>query len=394
LGGFSTEASVLEPRTLSATVALKSRSGIMGQRISKNKKLLLIGGVPPEDSTQHPGGQVTATLSFLHYCEEIGYQVDTIDTSQVSFPKPAFYRRCAKAFGRLALLLKLLCRHRYKGSVIFSSAGFSVLEKAAMSMICRAFKVKSILFIRSGHFILQYERSKLLRMASKVLLKGPTYLGAQGARSVNLYRKIGIVESRIKLVRNWVSSDESIATNPRKAGTAALTFIFVGWVVEMKGVKDLVTAFTSSPLLKSCHLRVVGAGDLLPSLENYCSARQVENITFYHWAKRREVNRLLGSSDVFVLPTYAEGFPNSLLEAMSIGLPAITTPVGAIPDSVTDNVNGFLIEPGNIAHLRLSMEKFVANPALIEKFSSANLSKVRENHGLATNCNTLLNFFN
>jgi glycosyltransferase involved in cell wall biosynthesis len=95
-----------------------------------------------------------------------------------------------------------------------------------------------------------------------------------------------------------------------------------------------------------------------------------------------------------VLPTYAEGFPNSLLEAMSIGLPTITTPVGAIPDSVTDNVNGFLIEPGNIAHLRLSMEKFVANPALIEKFSSANLSKVRENHGLATNCNTLLNFFN
>jgi glycosyltransferase involved in cell wall biosynthesis len=354
----------------------------------------LVGGVPQDAAAQHPGGQVSATLSFLHYCESIGCSVDTIDTSQVSFPVPSFYRRLAKSFGRLALLLKLLSTKKYLGSVIFSSAGFSVFEKAAMSLICRAFKVKSILFIRSGHFISQYESSRLFRIASKIVLQGPTYLGAQGDRWVDLYRTMGVSASRVKLVRNWVRNDSAIASTPRVAKTRSLSFIFVGWVVEKKGIKDLVMAFAGSTALKFCNLSVVGAGELLPSLESYCSENQIENITFYNWQEPKEVDRLLAASDVFVLPTYAEGFPNSLLEAMSFGLPAITTPVGGIPDTITDNVNGFLIEPGDIMELRLSMEKFVANPRLIEKFSEANLIRVREQHGLAANCNTLLSVFN
>ena len=63
--------------------------------------------------------------------------------------------------------------------------------------------------------------------------------------------------------------------------------------------------------------------------------------------RRAERDRLLAQSDVFVLPSYDEGVPMSLLEAMAAGLPAIVTPVGGIPDVLRHGVEGLMVEPGD-----------------------------------------------
>ena len=66
------------------------------------------------------------------------------------------------------------------------------------------------------------------------------------------------------------------------------------------------------------------------------------------WVDPQERERLLNESDVFALPSYIEGVPMALLEAMASGLPSITTPVGGIPDVFTHGAEGFLVQPGDV----------------------------------------------
>jgi len=72
-------------------------------------------------------------------------------------------------------------------------------------------------------------------------------------------------------------------------------------------------------------------------------------------------------ADIFVLPSYNEGLPMSILEAGSFGLPVISTPVGGIPEVIEDGVNGYLIEPGDIEALKDRLLLLANGPELREK---------------------------
>jgi glycosyltransferase involved in cell wall biosynthesis len=95
---------------------------------------------------------------------------------------------------------------------------------------------------------------------------------------------------------------------------------------------------------------------------------------------------MLSSADVFVLPSYAEGFPMSLIEALSKGLPAICTDVGGISDSLRDGVNGYLIPSRQVPPLVDAMERYLMNPQIIAEHSRASLEIVRANHRAEANC--------
>ena len=78
---------------------------------------------------------------------------------------------------------------------------------------------------------------------------------------------------------------------------------------------------------------------------------------------------LLKEADIYILPSYQEGLPISILEAMSAGLPIISTPVGGIPDAVTDGENGYLIEPGDSEALASKILFLSENHNVWEKLS-------------------------
>ena len=82
------------------------------------------------------------------------------------------------------------------------------------------------------------------------------------------------------------------------------------------------------------------------------------------WLSPSERDRLLASADAFVLPSYAEGLPMSLLESMAWGLPVISTAVGSIPEHVRDGVQGLLVQPGDVSELAGAIERIVMDDAL------------------------------
>ncbi|MBE0359507.1 glycosyltransferase family 4 protein [Pseudoalteromonas aliena] len=137
-------------------------------------------------------------------------------------------------------------------------------------------------------------------------------------------------------------------------------FTFMGELSERKGIKDLIHAFAISKN-ENARLLIAGNGDV-DSLISLCEELDVLNkVEFLGWINKTQKLDLLARTDVVVLPSYAEGLPMSILEAMSVGLPVVTTPVGAVEDAITDDVQGLLVQPGNIEQIAIALSELAQN---------------------------------
>jgi len=90
---------------------------------------------------------------------------------------------------------------------------------------------------------------------------------------------------------------------------------------------------------------------------------------------KENIAEMYQASDVFVMPSYREGLPLCLFEAMASGLPVIASPVNGIPFEMKDNENGFFVNYGDIGSLKEKILKVIDNPKLSEKFSKNNKEK-------------------
>jgi glycosyltransferase involved in cell wall biosynthesis len=188
--------------------------------------------------------------------------------------------------------------------------------------------------------------------------------------------------------RAWVSStmhnpNVTCIANPMRvhpepaAARRRNTLLFLGRLERAKGVFDLVDAGAA---LRRTHpdLRLVLAGDDIDGLGAYAAERGLaEAVQLTGWVGPEQKRALLDTAAVFVLPSYAEGSPISLLEAMAAGLPSVATAVGGIPDVVADGVNGMLVEPGDVGMLTGVLRKLLDDRMLRSRLGAAARETVR-----------------
>ena len=94
------------------------------------------------------------------------------------------------------------------------------------------------------------------------------------------------------------------------------------------------------------------------------------------WVSGAAKERELAQATIYVLPSYAEGLPMGVLEAMAAGTPTIATTVGGIPDAIEDEVTGFLVEPGDIQTLTERIAQLLADAELRSRFAVAARAKI------------------
>jgi glycosyltransferase involved in cell wall biosynthesis len=141
-------------------------------------------------------------------------------------------------------------------------------------------------------------------------------------------------------------------------------FLFLGRIGARKGAFDALRAFAALPdeSRKRARLVVAGDGDVAALREE--SKPLADRVEVHDWLDRAQRDALLEASDVFVLPSYAEGVPMAMLEAMAYGLPVVTTAVGGIPDIVTNDCEGLVVSPGEIDQLRHALQTLIENESL------------------------------
>ncbi len=132
--------------------------------------------------------------------------------------------------------------------------------------------------------------------------------------------------------------------------------LFLGRLGKRKGIYDLLDVIPE--IIKSVpdvHFYIGGDGEVA-ECKAICLQNGIQDyVTFLGWITGDKKENLLKKCSVFVLPSYHEGMPMALLEAMSYGEVVISTQVGGIPKVLTDNVNGYLIKAGDLQALRESL---------------------------------------
>jgi glycosyltransferase involved in cell wall biosynthesis len=154
--------------------------------------------------------------------------------------------------------------------------------------------------------------------------------------------------------------------------------LFVGRIATVKGIEVLYNALVS---LRDEHpdiqLTVVGDGPERSRLEGEATRRGLDQVVSFVGSKSQgEVAALLGEHDVFVLPSFAEGVPVVLMEAMGAGLAVVATHVGGMTELIDDEVNGFLVRPFDVTGLSTRIGQLITDPSLRQALGQAGRKSV------------------
>ena len=146
----------------------------------------------------------------------------------------------------------------------------------------------------------------------------------------------------------------------------SFVFIFVGRLVEDKGVNELVKAFSSlQKKYSQIRLLLVGDYDDSPEKLQAESLRMIKGLdTIIEKGWQNDVRKFMSISNTLILPSYREGFPNVVLQAGAMGLPSIVTDINGSNEIIIEGKNGIIIPPKDSDALFKAMESFLINPEL------------------------------
>jgi len=335
--------------------------------LNTKAKVLFVGGFQIKSKSGHTGGQMLACTSLIN--SELSERVDwhLVDTTADTNKKRSFAQRAYKSALRLAKFEWILLTKKVDMVLLFTSHGFSFREKGMMLRMAKFFGKKTIIAPRSGLIKNDVEASEsmrnfiaeTIRKADRVICQGPSWKTYYSELSgeTNL--------DKFVVVHNWINTAPYLRKHFPKKKNTPVRIVYLGWVNRNKGIFDLLDAIK---LLReegtdNFVVDVGGNGDAFEEAMNYAKESGIADLVdFKNWVMDEAKINLLHGGDIYVLPSYREGYPNSLLEAMSCGLPPVATSVGAIPDIIQEGENGCLFAPGDVKILKEKLRDLILHP--------------------------------
>jgi sugar transferase (PEP-CTERM/EpsH1 system associated) len=207
-----------------------------------------------------------------------------------------------------------------------------------------------------------------------------------------LAKVIGFPRARIHVIPNGVDTDHfRPAPEQRRDLRAAIGLsqeaFAVGIVARLVPVKNHAGLIRAVGQLRQSdvfvHLLIAGDGPLENELRQLAGELGVaEQVHFL--GEVQDVRRVLNAMDVFVLNSYSEGMSNTVLEAMSQGLPIVATRVGSTPQLIEDGISGLLVSPDDVEGLSRALLRLVQSSGLCQTLGPAARKRAEERFSIAS----------
>lgn len=195
--------------------------------------------------------------------------------------------------------------------------------------------------------------------------------------------------AKIKIIYNGV-----ILPPKNKTSYDDHNILMLGRLGERKGTYDLLKAI---PMVlrevPDAMFYLGGDGDIEGCKAIAANEGIQDHIKFLGWIKGTEKKNLLDKCSVFTLPSYYEGMPMSVLEAMSYGLATVSTNAGGIPQIIDDGVDGFRVEAGDIEELSKRFISLLKNPELKKSIGEKAVDKIKNKFDVRVSYKKLLHIY-
>jgi glycosyltransferase involved in cell wall biosynthesis len=202
-------------------------------------------------------------------------------------------------------------------------------------------------------------------------------VNADATRKTLLESAPWLSPEKIKLIYNGVDADRYQSARPADIGvpSGSVAIGYVGAFEPRKGVIDLATAWPRiAARVPNAHLLFCGKGSLETQMRSTLAADPR-----VHWLGHREdVPSVMRALDMLVLPSYVEGAPNVVLEAMASAVPVVATAISGTPELIRDGVDGKLIPDRNVDALVNALVGLASDPVLRAKMADSARRRAQE----------------
>ncbi len=271
-------------------------------------------------------------------------------------------------FAKLYYFLKFLTIFIFKISNknikivhIHTATKGSFLRKAIIFYLAKLFKKKTIFHVHGAEFNIFYSKSSdiVKKIVNNIFTQSDIVLALSKQWHKDLSEKshnnnVRVLYNPLTLKFLKTKQDETIKV------------LFMGRLGQRKGTYDIVEAAKNLKCNK-IEITLFGDGEIdeIQALINKNNLN--DKLKVGGWISGEDVDNAYQDADIYILPSYNEGLPMSVLEAMSYGLPVITTPAGGTPEAVENGLNGYLIEPGDYRALAEKIDILANDKELREK---------------------------
>lgn len=275
------------------------------------------------------------------------------------------------SFGMLLLALGRIAKGRLTGGLagvhVNMAERLSLFRKAVVVVFTRALGLPVVLHLHAAqlhHFYqqlaapLQWLVRWSFSRANQVVVLGRE----SQAFVVDVLR---VPADRVCIVINGVPQP-AVQRRPEDAAAPTRRLLFLGNLSERKGVSDLIAALGISQVARQAGFEAVfaGKGDIAGYQTKAELAGVSQVVKFAGWADQQLAATLMANADVLVLPSYDEGLPLAILEALANGTAVICTPVGEISHAITAGTEALFVPPGDVRALAAAIDAVLGQPDL------------------------------
>lgn len=293
--------------------------------------------------------------------------------------------------------LKILISNRPELVHIHSSFGPSFYRKIPFILIAEKYNIPVINHIHGADFDEFYRgasRSKkelikfIYNKCSKLIALSPEWEECL---------KLIVPQDRIIVIENYSTlyEEETILRQERQSNN---TVLFLGELGKRKGCYDIPSVLEKVVRKVPNVLFVLGGSgnpnDELAIKSLFSDKMLDSHVCFPGWVRGQEKEKMLRDADIFFLPSYNEGMPMSILDAMGYGLPVVSTNVGGIPKIVKNGINGYCCEPGDVESFSKAISSMLLDCELLKLCGSESFNIVRENYSLENHLQNLEKLYN